>query len=430
MENTRSGVRLGSVLAVLGLRRIAEEDRMDARTRAPLAAGFVRRVTTIALFVALAAILTPADADAQACPGNTLTSDLRRPLGLARSNLGNLLVSETGTPTSDSGRISIVEPSGTRRTLIDGLPSGLNDVNEPSGPAGLAMRGRTLYVLIGIGDAVLPGPIPTTQLPNPDVSSAIFSSVLAIHFSARVEKETAGFTLSLADQQALAAGQKVMLSNGGGDAIEIELVANFPDYISDPFPGFPDIVRGSNPFAVAIVANQLYVTDGGRNLVWQVDLQGHVFSVLTAFPPILNPVPGFGPVLDAVPTGIEYSGGQLLIALFRGVPFPPGASEVVRVDPATEQQSSFIVGLTTAIGVLVFRSAGDDDYLVLQHSSGPGLFFAGPGVVLRFGTPDSAPTILADCLNRPTSMVLDEKTGTLYVAELVTGRIVALQLGL
>ena len=389
-----------------------------------------RRVPTVALLMALAALATPADANAQVCPGNTVVSGLRRPLGLARSNVGNLLVAETGTPLSSSGRISIVEPSGTRRNLIDGLPSGLNDVSEPSGPAGLAMQGRTLYVLIGIGDAVLPGPFPTTQVPNPAVSSPIYSSVLAMHFSASVEMSTAGFTLSLADQQSLAAGRKVILTNGGGDTIDIELVANFPDYIADPLPGFPDIVRGSNPFAVAIGANQLYVTDGGRNLTWQVGLQAHAFSVLTAFPPIPNPVPGFGPVLDAVATGIAYSGSQLLIALFRGVPFPPGASEVVRVDPATGQQSSFIVGLTTAIGVLVFRSGGDENYLVLQHSSGPGLFFAGPGVVLRFRTRGSAPTILAACLDRPTSLALDERTGTLYVAELVTGRIVALELGL
>jgi hypothetical protein len=142
-----------------------------------------------------------------------------------------------------------------------------------------------------------------------------------------------------------------------------------------------------------------------------------------------NPVPGFGPVLDAVPTGIAYSGGQLLVSLFRGVPFPPGASEVVRVDPSTGQQSTFIAGLKTTIAVLPFRNRADEDYLVLQHSSGPAPFFAGPGVVLRFDSPDAVPTLIADCLERPTSMVLDEKTGTLYVAELLTGRIVAFQLG-
>lgn len=89
-----------------------------------------------------------------------------------------------------------MNPDGTRRTLIDGLPSALTDVAEPSGPARVVMRGRTLYVLIGIGDSVLPAPVPTRHLANPNVSSPLYSSVLALHFSANVEKHTAGFTLS------------------------------------------------------------------------------------------------------------------------------------------------------------------------------------------------------------------------------------------
>jgi len=37
--------------------------------------------------------------------------------------------------------------------------------------------------------------------------------------------------------------------------------------------------------------------------------------------------------------------------------------------------------------------------------------------------------MLANCLARPTAMLRDEKTGTLYVTELLSGRIVALHLG-
>jgi hypothetical protein len=59
---------------------------------------------------------------------------------------------------------SIVDLHGNRRTLLDGLPSGINDVNEPSRPAGVFMRGRSLYVVIGIGDSLLAGPVPN---PNP-----------------------------------------------------------------------------------------------------------------------------------------------------------------------------------------------------------------------------------------------------------------------
>jgi hypothetical protein len=293
------------------------------------------------------------------------------------------------------------------------------------------MRGRTLYALLSIGDSVLPSPVPTRNLPNPNVSSPIFSSLLAIHFSAYVEKTTAGFTLSPADQQTLAAGPSVHLSNGGGDTVDIELVANFPDYVSDPLPGFPLIVRGSNPFGLVVVGDQLYVTDGGRNLVWQVDIATGSFSPLATFPTIPNPLfPAVGgPVVEAVPTGIEYADGELLVTLFRGVPFAPGTSAVVQVDPSTGVPPPFLSGLKTAIGILGIKEKGEESYLVLQNSSGPAPFFGGPGLVLRFDSPGGAPTVLADCLARPTAMLRDAKTGTLYITELLTGRIVALDLG-
>ena len=386
-----------------------------------------------AVMVALSLMLTVVDASAQLCPGTTVTvtSGLRRPMGMALSNQGNVLVSETGTATPHSGRISIVDPSGDRRTLLDGLPSGRSDVGDPAGPAGIAMRGRTLYALMSIGDSVLASPVPTRNLANPNVSSPIFSSVLAIHFSAHVEKTTAGFTLSPADEQTLAAGQSVHLSNGGGDTVDIELVANFPDYVSDPLPGFPAIVRGSNPFGLVVVADQIYVTDGGRNLVWQVDIPTGSFSPLATFPTIPNPLsPAVGgPVVEAVPTGIEYADGELLVTLFRGVPFAPGTSAVVRIDPSTGVQSPFLSGLKTAIGVLGIKDGGEESYLVLQNSSGLAPFFAGPGLVLKFDSPGGAPTVLTDCLARPTAMLRDAKTGTLYITELLTGRIVALHFG-
>src|SRR6266481_243659 len=115
------------------------------------------------MFFLAVAILTVFLAGAQAsaqCPVTQLISGLQLPLGITQSNQDNLLVSETGTRVPNTGRISIVDLNGNRRTLLDGLPSGINDVGDPSGPAGLYLRGRTLYVAIGLGDAVLTGPVP------------------------------------------------------------------------------------------------------------------------------------------------------------------------------------------------------------------------------------------------------------------------------
>ena len=352
-----------------------------------------------------------------------MISGLQTPLGTALSNQGNLLVSETGTTTPNTGRISIVDTGGNRRTLLAGLPSGINDVGEPSGPAGLFMRGRTLYVAIGVGDVGRPGPLPGTTIPNPNpISSPIFSSILAIHFSANAEKTTAGFTLVPDDHQALASGEKVTLSNGGGDVITIELVANFPDFTPNPLPSFQANIRLSNPFQLVVVGDQVYVTDGGQNSLRQVDIPTGTFSTLAAFPNIPNPAfPGVGgPFEEAVPTGIVSFNDQLLVTLFRGFPFAPGTSTVEQIDPLTGSDTAFITGLRTAIGVLPITEDGDTDYLVLQHTSGAVLLppFSGPGLLLRFETPAGPPTVVTNCLTRPTSMTLDKKTGTLYVSEL------------
>ncbi|HYG81961.1 MAG TPA: hypothetical protein VD861_16305, partial [Pyrinomonadaceae bacterium] len=80
-------------------------------------------------------------------------------------------------------------------------------MGDISGPNGLLLVGRTLYVTIGSGDATVAGPIPGTELPNPNPSSPLYASILAIHFSANVEKTADGLTLTLAHQQALAQGK-------------------------------------------------------------------------------------------------------------------------------------------------------------------------------------------------------------------------------
>jgi hypothetical protein len=348
-------------------------------------------------------------------------SGLRTPLGITQSNQNNLIVSESGTLGAlHSGRISIVDPSGTRRTLLDGLPAATNDAGDSSGPAGVFMRGRTLYVAIGIGNTFL-----ASGLPNLNPASPIFSSVLAIHFSASIEKNTLqGFTLPLSAQQTLASGQKVTLSNVEGDKITVDLIANFPDFTIDPTT--PTGFRGVNPFDLIVVGDQLYVTDGGQNLLRQVDIATGTFSTLATFPNVGNPLPIGAPTVEAVPTGIAYSDGHLLVTLFRGFPFPAGTSVVEQVDPQTGAHAPFISGLRTAIDVVPIGEGSQTHYLVLQHSSAGGAPlppFANPGLVLRFDTPAGPPTVVTNCLTRPTSMALDEKTGLLYVTEF-GGRIV------
>ena len=376
---------------------------------------------------ALCALLLAAGATARAqCPADTLTAGLAGPLDITQTPLGNLLVAETGTPTPNTGRVSIVDRAGNRRTLLDGLPSGFNAIGDLSGTNGLLLRGRTLYVVNGEGDSTLAGPVPGTEIPNPNPSSPIFSSILAVHFSANVERSTTGFTLTAADHLALKQGQTLTFG-AGGDQVTVRLVADFPDFVPAPLPFFAANVRHSNPYHLVAIEDQLYVTDAGQNLVWRVDIESGAFAPLAVFPPIPNPAPFGPPVIEAVPTGITLLGDQLLVTLFRGFPFPPGTSEVRTVDPETGAHSALITGLSSAIGVLPLKGGGAAGLLTLELSTD--LLGGAPGRLRRYATTGGAPADLATCLISPSSMAYDQKTGTLYITEVFTGRIVTLSIG-
>ncbi len=358
-----------------------------------------------------------------------LVPGLLEPIGTVLTDQGNLLVAESGDNTPGSGRVSIVDPSGNRRTLLAGLPSAPADVGDPSGPTGMMMRGRKLYLAIGVGDVGIAGPRPGTTLENPNgPSSPIFSSVLLLQFSASTENSTTGFTLTPADEESLADGQEVVLSNGGGDRLRIQSVVDFPNFIPFPLDDVPDNIQVSNPFSLAAIDHSLYVTDGGRNLVWQTDLKTGAFSELVNFPDIPNPLfPTLGgPFLQPVPTGIAVAGGKLLVTLLRGAPFPTGTSTVEEIDPSTGSDTVLIDNLTSAIDVVPQMKKGHVRYFVLEFSS-EGPFFSGPGTVLRFDDPAGPPVVIADCLTTPTSMTRDIRTGTLYISE-VTGSVATIPL--
>jgi len=403
----------------------------------------IRRATAGAAAVLTVAMSGGVHTQAQGLCSTPLISGLMFPLGITQTEDDNLIVAESGQlGMLHAGRISIVGTDGFRRTLVDGLPSATNDAGTPSGPSGVVMRGRTLYVTIGLGDSILPVGTTPVRIGNPSPSSRLFSSVLAIHFGAHTERTTIGFSLTTADHDALADGQTVKLSNGRGDKIAIELVANFPDYVPNPLPTAASNVQGSNPYHLELIGDRLYVTDGGRNLVWKTDIHTGAFEPLATFAPVPNPTAVGGPMLEAVPTGIREFEGQLFVTLFRGFPFPPGSSAIEQVNPRTGVHAPLLTGLRAAIDVLFsddddregresddahgWSKKGDDSLkslFVLQHGSGPLLpTFSGPGSLTRWDA--AGTTVLADCLGRPTSMVRDERSGTIYVTELVNGRVV------
>jgi hypothetical protein len=363
------------------------------------------------------------------CPETSvLVGGLLSPTKVIQTPLGNFLVSENGTGAPNTGRVSIVDPEGNRRTLLDGLPSGIDHTGGRSGTSGLWLRGRTLFVVNGLGDVTFAGPLPGTEMANPHPSSPIFSSVLEVHFSTAVEERTSGVVLSLADHQALKNGKELTLNDADGQKITLRLVVDFPDYAPEPMPSFPANVRHCNTYGIVAEGQYLYVIDAGFNSIRKVDIASGAWETLVAFPRTPNPSPIGKRLIENVPTSIHPAGDQLWVTLLSGAPsFLPGYSQVWQVDPQSGAAGPVVGGLSSAIDVLpLAEDQARESLLTLEYD----LHFpaSGPGRLQSFVTPASAPAVVSACLVTPTSMVYDMNSGQLVIAELGTGQLVLLRL--
>lgn len=364
------------------------------------------------------------------CPGvETFATGLLAPSKIIQTPRGNFLVAEGGPEVPNNGRVSIVDRQGNRRTLVEGLPSARTFVGDFNGTTGLELQGRTLFVLNGQGDVTLAGPVPATERANPTPASPIFSSVLAIHFSAAMEETTTGVALTLADHHALKAGQRLIRADAQGRRMVIELVADFPDYAPEPRPNFADNVRHSHPYGIVGHGRFLYIVDAGFNCVRKLNLFTGTEETLASFAPTPNPrLPVGPPVLENVPTSIHWDGSQLVVTLLSGGPFfLPGYSTVQQVDPDSGAITPLITGLSSAVDVMPLSTrCRDEGYLTLEVN----LTFPvpGPGRLQFFPAADETPVVLADCLTTPTSMVFDRRGDRLVIAELATGRLLTMDL--
>ncbi len=376
--------------------------------------------------VAIAYVLSTFTLLAQ-CPVEPVAFGLQAPTKIIATGSGYLLIVEAGFG-SNQGRISVFNPAnGQVWPLVDGLPSGFSPPNgDPSGPSGLALVGNTLYISIGLGDAIIAGPLPNTQVANPNSSSPLFSSVLALDLGPQGKSFHGGFLLTTANQSTLASQQPVTLQNANGENATMRLIANFPDYVPEPVAGVPDNVRQSNPFGIVAIDDHLYVPDASSNNLRVIDLPADTFHTLTTFAPLLN-TRGFGPpVSEAVPNSIRRFGDNLLVTLLAGFPFSPGGAQVVLVDPATGNQTPFVTGLTSAIDVMPVKTNANSPLLTLEFSTD--MLGGLPGRLRLYNSPTATPSTIASCLITPTSMTQDKATGQIYITEIFTGRVVRVSL--
>ncbi len=394
-----------------------------------------------AMCVACAAIIVTTVAPRAAAPltAGVFATGLKSPTKLIVTPGHNVLVSETGDVLANfvkhEGRVSIVDPSGNVRALLSKLPSALDlDNAGPAGVGGLLLHGdRTLYLQIGVGDVVKRN-ASNQEVPNPaGLSSALFSSIWRVSFSDNVDWLAEGFVLDPAtDYATLADGGTVELANSAGEFAFVSVVAD----IRDLMPG-ANVVMASNPFGLLLRGGRLYYPDAGYNALGRVNAKTGEQTTIAHFPPVPNTAPFGPPVSQAVPNsirGLVGNSNAALVTLFSGFPFGRGASSVRLVNLKTGEQTPFIPGLTMAIDTLP-QGRGTSNLLVLEYASaftppGPGgpAQFVSPGRVLRFATPTSPAEVLVDTLTTPTSMDLDQASGTLYISERGSGRIMKVDL--
>src|SRR6185436_9241251 len=364
-------------------------------------------------------VLTAVTARAQ-----PFAAGLQTPSRMIFTQQGNVLVAESGTSAANSGRLSFIDrTSGARRTLIDGLPSGISGSGAeaaPSGPSGLALQGTTLYVTIGAGDGVKTGPIAGTEIPNETPSSPILSSLLALQFSGTLDLSGGGYSLLPSDHTRLKNGETVTLTNASGSALQVRLVADFPNFTASPRPDFPENVRAGNPFGVAVLGATAFVVDASQNLIRRVNTGSGEFTTLTTFGASPNPLPFGPPFIDAVPDSVTLRGDELLVTNLTGFPFPQGGAAVRRVNINTGETSMFAGGLTSAIDAKPLGGGANDPILALEFSTS--MTESKPGR-LRMITAGGQSTTIAENLPTPTSIAVDQRSGEVFIVHIFPGLI-------
>ena len=174
----------------------------------------------------------------------------------------------------------------------------------------------------------------------------------------------------------------------------------------------------SNPFGFAALAGgRFIVADAGGNSFVQAASVGTVstLGVLGARP---NPLPFGPPFFQSVPTTVAVGAdGDYYIGELTGFPFPPGAANIYRHDPATSATSIAHSGFTNIID-MAFDA--DGDLYVLQISSNGLASSSGPGTGMLIeidGVTGQRTVIASDGLLFPGGLAIGSD-GALYVSNL------------
>lgn len=344
---------------------------------------------------------------------------------LAATAEGNLLVSEA-TVQLNTGRVSIIDRGGARRTLLAGLPSGPGfPGNTPLGPGALVLDGRTLYISILEGNSLVAGPPGGHPLANPNgPGSPIFSTILRVRLSADVDRIMTGFSLDLDDHFALADGLEVAVSNSDGQSATIDRLAILNAIPLDRL----EVYGHTTPYGMALdpAREFLYVADAGQNRLIKVDVASGRWQTLVRFPRLPR-VPPAGTVTetDSVPSSARFRGDEVLVSFLTGAPFADGQATISTVNPQTRQIGPFITGLRTVTDFLYRDTPAGPQFFVCEFRSTL-VGAPGSGRVIFYNSPQGR--VVAEGLQGPTGLAQDPATGDVFVTEFLAGRITRIRL--
>jgi hypothetical protein len=176
----------------------------------------------------------------------------------------------------------------------------------------------------------------------------------------------------------------------------------------------------SNPYGLLVLPGGGFVaTDAGGNDLLRVTAAGAI-STLSVLPDRPNPLPFGPPVFQAVPTTVTLGpDGAYYAGELTGVPFPPGAANVYRIDPVTGELTVAFSGFTNIIDL----TFGPDGSLYVLQISRDGLASPTgpvPGALFRVNPVTGERTLIAsDGLNFPTGVVVGPD-GWFYVSNFGT----------
>ena len=317
-------------------------------------------------------------------PYTVVASGLEGPRGLTFGPDGNLYVAEAGLGGSNStvgqcdqvpspvgpyhggltARISMIQPDGTRTTLVDQLPSGQDSLptGDTLGVADVVFLHGDLYAVLAGGGC---------SHGNPNAPNAVI----------KVDRATGTW----------------------------EQVADLSQFVmTHPVvrPDLEDFEPDETFYSMVPVRDKLYVTGPNHGQVLEVALDGQVRQIidLSTFP---NPsAPWFGP------TAIVFHDGTLHVGNLSPFPIVPGASQVLDMS-----RRGRILNATSGFTTIVGLRYNDNQLYALELSTDAGNPAPGTGKVVRLDEDSDAVTDVVTGLSLPTAMTFGPD-GDLYISNL------------